>query len=294
MGLLLPPSSMKVIHILPLLFFVVTPALSQGSGPPGGGLMNGPPGGGMMSPPGGGMGGPPGGGMGPPPDIDPKEFIVSILKNYSAGAKAGVPMPPQALQMFMIDMIPENHNLKKNSKKLLKPKIIFRRSGEVAAFDSEKGEELTMISATGEVDDEVYSKIFSEEFFDWFRDIHEKKQILIKKIKNLRHEAKTKGENITETVQTRNSDGTVSEKVFTFQADGTVHLDEKDKEAPSGRNFAADTEIDAEVFDTIFPQDLIENFNVEGNEDWNTSGVERNGLTQSVLMCVMVMVMVSG
>merc|ERR1719445_1777546 len=233
--------------------------------------------------------------MGPPPDIDPKEFIVSILKNFSDRAKAGVLMPPQALQPFMIDIVPENHNLKKSSKKLLKPKIIFRRSGEVAAFDSEKGEELTMISATGEVNDEVYSKIFSEEFFDWFRDIQEKKQILIKKIKNLRHEAKTKGENITETVQTKNSDGTVSEKVFTFQADGTVHLDEKDKEAPSGRNFAADTEIDAEVFDTIFPQDLIENFNVEGNEDWNTTaGVERSALTQSVIICVMFMVVVSG
>jgi len=232
--------------------------------------------------------------MVPPPDIDPKEFIVQILKNFSAGAKAGVPMPPQALQPFMIDMIPENHNLKKSSEKLLKPKIIFRRSGEVAAFDSETGEELTMITATGEVKDEVYNKIFSEEFFDWFRDIQEKKQVLIKKMKKLRHDAKTNGKNITETVQTKNSDGTVHEKVFTFLADGSVHLDEKDKEDPSGRNFAVDVEIDAEVFDTIFPQDLIENFNVEGDEDWNTSGVERSGLTQSVIMCVMAMVVVSG
>merc|ERR1719370_610173 len=266
---------MEVIHLLPLLFLLVTPALSQGSGPP----RNGPP---------------PEGGMVPPSDIDPKEFIVQILKNFSAGAKAGVPMPPQALQPFMIDMIPENHNLKKSSEKLLKPKIIFRRSGEVAAFDSETGEELTMITATGEVKDEVYNKIFSEEFFDWFRDIQEKKQVLIKKMKKLRHDAKTNGKNITETVQTKNSDGTVHEKVFTFLADGSVHLDEKDKEDPSGRNFAVDVEIDAEVFDTIFPQDLIENFNVEGDEDWNTSGVERSGLTQSVIMCVMAMVVVSG
>merc|ERR1711962_1874856 len=190
MGLLLPPSTMEVIHLLPLLFLLVTPALSQGSGPP----RNGPPEGGMMV---------------PPPDIDPKEFIVQILKNFSAGAEAGVPMPPQALQPFMIDMIPENHNLKKSSEKLLKPKIIFRRSGEVAAFDSETGEELTMITATGEVKDEVYNKIFSEEFFDWFRDIQEKKQVLIKKMKKLRHDAKTNGKNITETVQTKNSDGTV-------------------------------------------------------------------------------------
>merc|ERR1712115_717195 len=277
MGLLLPPSTMEVIHLLPLLFLLVTPALSQG---PPGGLMNGPPGGGMMGPPGGGMMGPPGGG----PDFDPKEFIVEILKNYSVGAKAGIQMPPQALQPFMIDMIPENHNLKKSSEKLLKPKIIFRSNGEVAAFDSEKGEELTMISATGEVNDEVYNKIFSEEFFDWFRDIQEKRQV-----------AKTNGKNITETVQTKNSDGTVHEKVFTFLADGSVHLEEKDKEAPSGRDFAADIEIDAEVFDTIFPQDLIENFNVEGDEDWNTSsGVERSVLTQSVIMCVMFMVVVSG
>merc|ERR1711962_470203 len=275
MGLLLPPSTMEVIHLLPLLFLLVTPALSQGSGPP----TNGPPGEGMMV---------------PPPDIDPKEFIVQILKNFSAGAKAGVPMPPQALQPFMIDMVPENHNLKKSSEKLLKPKIIFRRSGEVAAFDSETGEELTMITATGEVKDEVYNKIFSEEFFDWFRDIQEKKQVLIKKMKKLRHDAKTNGKNITETVQTKNSDGTVHEKVFTFLADGSVHLDEKDKEAPEGRNFAVDVEIDAEVFDTIFPQDLIENFNVEGDEDWNTSGVERSALTQSVIMCVMAMVVVSG
>jgi len=249
----------------------------------------------MNGPPGGGMMGPPGGGMGPPPDIDPKEFIVGILKNYSVGAKAGIQMPPQALQHFMIDMIPENHNLKKSSEKLLKPKIIFRSNGEVAAFDSEKGEELTMISATGEVNDEVYNKIFSEEFFDWFRDIQEKKQVLIKKMKKLRHDAKTNGKNITETVQTKNSDGTVHEKVFTFLADGSVHLEEKDKEAPSGRDFAADIEIDAEVFDTIFPQDLIENFNVEGEEDWNTTaGVERSALTQSVIMCVMFMVVVSG
>merc|ERR1712115_516742 len=280
MGLLLPPSTMEVIHLLPLLFLLVTPALSQG---PPGGLMNGPPGGGMMGPPGGG------------PDFDPKEFIVEILKNYSVGAKAGIQMPPQALQPFMIDMIPENHNLKKSSEKLLKPKIIFRSNGEVAAFDSEKGEELTMISATGEVNDEVYNKIFSEEFFDWFRDIQEKKQVLIKKMKKLRHDAKTNGKNITETVQTKNSDGAVHEKVFTFLADGSVHLEEKDKEAPSGRDFAVDIEIDAEVFDTIFPQDLIENFNVEGDEDWNTTaGVERSVLTQSVIMCVMFMVVVSG
>merc|ERR1719347_983768 len=278
---------MEVIHFLPFLFLLVTPALSQqGSGPPGG-LMNGPPGGGMMGPPGGG-------GMGPPPDIDPKEFIVGILKNYSVGAKAGIQMPPQALQPFMIDMIPENHNLKKSSEKLLKPKIIFRSNGEVAAFDSEKGEELTMISATGEVNDEVYNKIFSEEFFDWFRDIQMKKQVLIKKLKEKRQEAKTSGKNITETVQTKNSDGIVHEKVFTFLADGSVHLDDKE-EAPSGRNFAADIEIDAEVFDTIFPQYLIENFNVEGDEDWNTTaGVERSALTQSVIMCVMFMVVVSG
>merc|ERR1712243_196055 len=294
MGLLLPPSSMTVIHILPLLFLVVPPALSQGSGPPGRGLMNGPPGGGMMGPPGGGMMGPPGGGMGPPPDIDPKEFIVGILKNYSVGAKAGIQMPPQALQHSMIDMIPENHNLKKSSEKLLKPKIIFRRNGEVAAFDSEKGEELTMISATREVNDEVYNKIFSEEFFDWFMDIQMKKQVLIKKLKEKRQEAKTSGKNITETVQTKNSDGIVHEKVFTFLADGSVHLDDKE-EAPSGRNFAADIEIDAEVFDTIFPQDLFENFNVEGDEDWNTTaGVERSVLTLSVIMCVMFMVVVSG
>merc|ERR1719481_791384 len=238
--------------------------------------------------------GPGGGMMGSPPDIDPKEFIVHILKNFSVGAKMGVQMPPRALQPFMIDIVPENHNLKKSSEKLLKPKIIFRRSGEVAAFDCEKVEELTMISATGEVNDEVYNKIFSEEFFDWFMDIQEKKQVLINKMKKLRHNAKTNGKNITETVQTKNSDGTVHEKVFTFLADGSVHLDDKE-EAPSGRNFAADIEIDAEVFDTIFPQDLIENFNVEGDEDWNTTaGVERSVLTQSVIMCVMFMVVVSG
>merc|ERR1712080_457981 len=149
--------------------------------------------------------------------------------------------------------------------------------GEVAAFDSETGEELTMISADGVVDDAVYDKIFSEEFFKWFRDIQMKKK--------LRGDAKKAGKNITETVQTRNSDGAVHEKVFTFLADGTVHLEEKDKAIPSGRSFGLDEEIDAEVFDTIFPQDLIENFNVEGQEDW-TSGVETHGLTQSVLMCV--------
>jgi len=240
------------------------------------------------------MGGPPGGMMGgPPDDINPKEFIVGILRNYSVGFKMGVQMPPQALQPFMIDMIPENHKLQKSSEKLLKPKIIFRNSGEVAAFDSETGEELTMISADGVVDDAVYDKIFSEEFFKWFQDIHMKKEILIQKIKKLRGDAKKAGKNITETVQTRNSDGAVHEKVFTFLADGTVHLEEKDKANPSGRSFGLDEEIDAEVFDTIFPQDLIENFNVEGQEDW-TSGVETHGLTQSVLMCVLVMVVVSG
>merc|ERR1711890_81672 len=126
-----------------------------------------------------------------------------------------------------------------------------------------------------------------------FQDIHMKKEILIQKIKKLRGDAKKAGKNITETVQTRNSDGAVHEKVFTFLADGTVHLE--DKANPSGRSFGLDEEIDAEVFDTIFPQDLIENFNVEGEEDWKdtTSGVETHDLTQSVLMCVLVMVVVS-
>merc|ERR1711890_223411 len=182
-----------------------SPPPSQGNAPPGG-------------PPGGMLGGPPGGMMGgPPDDINPKEFIVGILRNYSIGFK-------QALQPFMIDMIPENHKLQKSSEKLLKPKIIFRNSGEVAAFDSETGEELTMITADGVVDDAVYDKIFSEEFFKWFQDIHMKKEILIQKIKKLREEAKKGGKNITETVQTRNWDGAVHEKVSTFFADGTVHL----------------------------------------------------------------------
>merc|ERR1712080_512717 len=192
MGLFLPPSTMAVIHLLPLLLLLVTPALSQVKRT-------------TRGPPGGMMGGPPGGMMGgPPDDIQRKEFIVGILRNYSIGFKMGTKLPPQALQPLMIDMIPENHKLQKSSEKLLKPKIIFRNSGEVAAFDSETGEELTMISADGVVDDAVYDKIFSEEFFKWFRDI-----------------------------QTRNSDGAVHEKVFTFLADGTVHLEEKDKANPS-------------------------------------------------------------
>merc|ERR1712080_387861 len=102
--------------------------------------------------------------------------------------------------------------------------------GEVAAFDSETGEELTMISADGVVDDAVYDKIFSEEFFKWFQDIHMKKEILIQKIKKLRGDAKKAGKNITETVQTRNSDGAVHEKVFTFLADGTVIWKRKTKQ----------------------------------------------------------------
>merc|ERR1712080_789261 len=140
MGLFLPPSTMAVIHLLPLLLLLKdglsvtvtlsttlrygshpspsSPPPSQGNAPPGG-----PPGGMMGGPPGGMMGGPPGGMMGgPPDDINPKEFIVGILRNFSVGFKMGVQMPPQALQPFMIDMIPENHKLQKSSEKLLKPK----------------------------------------------------------------------------------------------------------------------------------------------------------------------------
>merc|ERR1712112_777594 len=202
-----------------------------------------------------------GGNIDPPGALDPEqaEFIKSEIQRLSNMIKEGqVPSGVDLHQLMMmlrlnIETEEENEHEGRDgfSEFPGSPTIIIQANGEVRIKDKEG----IIISQDGKFDDSMFDTVFGE-YRKTFEEMMVKHDGLMRTIKNLRKQV-DRDQKGAITV-------TFAERQFTFYENGTttVSLERCEDECFTDRAFF-DGEIDEEIFNAIFPQDVLAKLTVD-------------------------------
>jgi hypothetical protein len=197
------------------------------------------------------------GGPGGPGALDPDqtEFIKEQIQHLSNMTKDGLKLSEDDLHDLMSLRLnvetAEDEGRDGLSDFPGSPTIIIQANGEVRIKDKEG----TLLSQDGKFDDAMFDTVFGE-YRKMFEEFLAKQEGLIKQIKLLQKQVERdqKGP-ITETF---------AEMEFTFYLNGTVVVSRNlcEPECFTDRAFF-DGEIDDEIFNAIFPQDVLAKLTVE-------------------------------
>lgn len=189
-------------------------------------------------------------------DDEQKEFVLNGINGMIQQAKSGNTIPPDTLSFYDIDILPEDPNRTVDQYKSLdKSTLIFHTDGHVSFVDTDKGELVVLVSAEGELDEEILAKIFTPEFMKNIVETNNKKEFLAKQIKKMRKEAMKTNRDITETILG---------KKFVFNNNGAVVL-----EANNGSvigEFDANSKIDEFAVGAIFSDAEIQTVEIVKEE----------------------------
>lgn len=180
-------------------------------------------------------------------NFNQKESLLSQLREMIQETKEGKTMAANRLANVMVNVVTQAGPVGRlaHGGPMFPgfPTIQVLPSGEVRVL----GEEGSLLTAEGAVNGTLLDAVFDEDFLNNFDEIEAKKEDLVKII----HE-----------IQRRVQDGkiiekTLAERVLTFFPNGTVVAEDE-----KGKQLTSFGEIDREIFDEIFPQDLLANYEI--------------------------------
>merc|ERR1712212_691149 len=219
-------------------------------------------GGGNLDPPGGSALDPSSSAL----DPDQTEFIKTEIERLSNMTKEG--LEPSGVDLHQLLSLrlnietPADEGRDGLSDFPGSPTIIIQANGEVKI----KGQEEIRLSADGKFNDAMFDRVFGE-YRKMFEEVLAKQEGLMRQIKKLQKQVERdqKGP-ITETF---------AQRKFTFYQNGTiaVSLDVCEPECFTDRAFF-DGEIDEEIFNDIFPQEVLAALSVEEANGLDTKADE--------------------
>jgi len=220
-------------------------------------------------------------------DSEQKEYVMEVIRELIENAKNGVPILPDTVRDFNLGILPEDQDFTDYQyQSLQKPTLIFHKDGHVSVVDTDKGEQVELVSATGVLNEEIFAKIFNSDFVHKIEEMKKKKEFMAKKMEKMRKEAMKTNRDITETILG---------KKFVFNNNGAVVLESSNGSVISefDRNF----EIDEVVIGGIFPEAAIETVEIitekmppvgeERERQTPPSGEGRVTLSSSILVCAL-------
>lgn len=173
---------------------------------------------------------------------------MEVIRELTEKAKNGDPILPDTVRDFNLGILPEDPNLTVDQyKSLQKPTLIFHKDGKVAVVDTDKGEQVELVSPDGVLNEEIFAKIFNPNFVHKTEEMKKKKEFMAKKMEKMRKEAMKTNRDITETILG---------KKFVFNNNGAVILESNNGSVIS--EFDKNFEIDEVVIGGIFPETVIE------------------------------------
>merc|ERR1711970_522834 len=199
-------------------------------------------------------------------DPDQTEFIKTEIERLSNMTKEG--MQPSGVDLHQLLSLrlnietPADEGRDGLSDFPGSPTVIIQANGEVKM----KGQEEILLSADGKFNDAMFDRVFGE-YRKMFEEVLAKQEGLMRQIKKLQKQVERdqKGP-ITETF---------AQRKFTFYQNGTiaVSLDVCEPECFTDRAFF-DGEIDEEIFNDIFPQEVLAALTVEEANGLDTKADE--------------------
>merc|ERR1711970_1210225 len=199
-------------------------------------------------------------------DPDQTEFIKTEIERLSNMTKEG--LEPSGVDLHQLLSLrlnietPADEGRDGLSDFPGSPTIIIQANGEVRIKDQEE----ILLSADGKFNDTMFDRVFGE-YRKMFEEVLAKQEGLMRQIKKLQKQVERdqKGP-ITETF---------AQRKFTFYQNGTiaVSLDVCEPECFTDRAFF-DGEIDEEIFNDIFPQEVLAALTVEEANGLDTKADE--------------------